>query len=147
MIRRLVSMGLAGLLCAGAALNMACPPAPPPVTPTTVTIEYVNNTSASVLVDLLTSNNPNITQDQLLADGTLFRDTVDTSGTPLTFDLACTDAQAIIIDRAVLLITDGPEIGSVILHQGTDFSCGQTASFTFTTNAGQTQLSVSFAHF
>ena len=108
-----------------------------------MTIEYVNSTSADLLVDLLVSNDPNITQDELLLGGTLFRDTVSVD--PLRFDFSCTDAQAIIIDRAVLLITDGPEIGSTILYQDQDFFCGEIVSFEFTTNADESQLAVSVA--
>ncbi len=133
------------LLGLGAAINAGCPSPTPTVD--TVTIQYVNSTSAQILVDLLTSSDPNISQDALLADGNLLRDTVDPSPPPLEFTLACQDAQAIIIDRAVMLITDGPEIGSVILYQGIDFFCGDVASFEFTTNADQTELAVGFLAF
>ncbi len=145
MVRRSIRGCMALLLCLGAAVNAGCPRPSP--TPDTVTIQYANSTSASILVDLLTSSDPNITQDALLADGNLLRDTVAPSPPPLEFTLACSDSEAIIIDRAVLLLTNGPEIGSVILYQGVDFSCGQTASFEFTTNADQTQLAVGFLAF
>jgi hypothetical protein len=116
--------------------------------PTTITIEYVNSTAASVLVDLLVSSDPNITQDDLLAIGALFRDTVDPlppSGIPVSFDLSCAEAEALIIDRATLLITDGPEKGSTILYQGQDYFCGEIVSFEFTTNVAETELFISAA--
>lgn len=144
-MRRLILGSLTVLLCMSVAANLHCNVTPPVAQ--TVTIQYINSTNAPILVDLLASNDSNITQDALLADGTLYRDTVPLSPPPLEFQLSCTDAAAIIIDRAVLLTTDGPEIGSVILYEGTDFACGETASFEFTTDTRQTQLFVSFAHF
>lgn len=145
MARLLLQIGLAGMLCVGGVFNSGCPSRPS--VPTTVTIEYVNSTGADVLVDLLASNDPNITQDQLLAGGTMFRDTVAAGGSPLQFDLSCADAKAIIIDRAVMVITNGPEIGSTILYQDQDYFCGEIVSFEFTTNADQTELAVNVAYF
>ena len=142
-MRLLIRVCLAGLLCVGITQNLGCPPRP--VVSDTVTIEYVNSTNADVLVDLLVSDDPNITQDELLAGGTLFRDTVSID--PVSFDLPCVDAEAIIIDSAVLLITDGPAVGSTILYQDLDYFCGEVISFEFTTNADESQMFVSVDYF
>jgi hypothetical protein len=104
-----------------------------------VTIQYVNSTEAANLVALLVSNDPNISQDDLLATGTLFRDTV-AAGDTIEFELGCADTQALIIDQAIMLIQDGPAVGSTILYEDLDYTCGQTVGFEFTTNADKSEL-------
>lgn len=131
------------------AATVQCPG--PNGVPATVTIEYINSTNAPVLVDLLVSNDPNISQDELLfGGGVLFRDTVDLTfagDIPFSFDLSCEEAEAIIIDRAVLLITDGPEVGSTILYQGFDYFCGEIISFEFTTDPDEFEMFISVDYF
>lgn len=147
MKRILMLVCMAFILTMATATSVRCPsnPPPPPVS-NTITAEYINSTDADVLVELLASNDPNITQDELLLTGTLFRDTVLAGGS-LRFDLNCADAKAIIVDRAVLLITNGPAVGSTILYQDPDFFCGEIVSFEFTANADDTQLFVNVAFF
>ncbi len=140
MRRRLIPICMIVLFCLGALTTIRCNVQPPPASDV-VTIEYVNSTDADILVDLLVSSDPNITQDELLANGTLFRDTV-AAGESLQFDLSCADAQALIIDQAIMLITDGPAVGSTILYEDLDYACGQTVGFEFDTNADKSQLDV-----
>lgn len=151
MRRQFIQVCLAGLLCLSAA-TVGCPgPGPLPPAPDTITIEYINSANAPILVDLLVSSDPNITQEELLlGGGTLFRDTVDLTfpgDIPFAFDVSCADAQAIIIDRAVLLVTDGPAVGSTILYQGLDYFCGEVVSFEFATDEAETEMFVSVAFF
>jgi hypothetical protein len=129
---------MAGLLCLGTVTAMQCNVQPPPAS-NNVTIRYINSTDEAILVDLLTSNDPNISQDDLLAGGTLFSDTVAENDT-IEFELACAGSQALIIDQAVMLIQDGPRVGSTILYEDLDYACGQVVAFEFQTNADKSEL-------
>ncbi len=111
-----------------------------------MTIEYINDTPVPLAVDLLVSDDPNISQAELLATGAFFPDTVGANEV-LQFDFDCVDARAIIIDVAELLIEQPPAVGTVILYQGLDFFCGEVVSFQFTTNPGITVLDVDVAFF
>jgi hypothetical protein len=134
---RLIPICMIGLFCLGTMTTINCTTQP---TIDTITVLYLNSTDADIQVDLLVSNDPNITQDELLGDGSLFRDTVD-AGDSLQFDLSCADAPALIIDQATMLPA-GPAVGSTILYQDLDYACGQTVGFEFAASANDTQLDV-----
>lgn len=137
---KLAPICMIGLLCLGAATTgMTCNVQPTPPSSNNVTIRYVNSTGEALLVDLRTSNDPNISEDDLLAVGTLFRDTVAQNDT-IEFELACADTQAMIIDQAVMLIQDGPAVGSTILYEDLDYACGDVVEFEFTTNNDKSEL-------
>src|SRR5690606_30497191 len=87
------------------------------------------------------SPDPLITQEELLLAGDVATLNVG-SGLSDSFDLNCADAQALILDRADLLVTGGGAVGTNILYQDVDYFCGEIITFDFTSSADLTVLDV-----
>lgn len=68
------------------------------------------------------------------------------AGSSATFSRSCSDLQIIqITDAEVNLGLTSPDVSSAVFRDGDDFSCGDTITFTFTTNALATDLDVAFS--
>lgn len=146
MKRLLVLLSTATILSMGATTTIQCPIFVRP-TPTTITVEVVNDTPVALQATFDSSPDPTITQDQLLATGTISSLTVG-AGLSDSFDLNCSDAEALILDRADLLVTGGGAVGTNILYQDTDFFCGEIITFDFTasTDLATLNVNVTFAN-
>lgn len=142
MKRLLTVLGLGGILLTGAASTVQCPFAGRQV----VTVEVVNDTPVAIQATFEHSSDPNISEDQLLATGTVSSLNVGSGDPPQSFDLSCSDAQALILDRADLLVTGGGAIGTHILYQGLDYFCGEVVSFDFTASQDLTTLDVTVTY-
>lgn len=140
MRRLLVILGAVTIMSMGATATIQCPIFVRPE-PSTITVEVVNDTSVALQATFDSSSNPNITQDELLTTGAISSLNVG-SGLTDSFDLNCTDAEALILDRADLLVTAGGVIGTNILYQGVDFFCGEVVSFDFTASQDLGTLNV-----
>jgi hypothetical protein len=103
--------------------------------PSVTSVRLVNNTSANVEGTLYFSGEQDIPEDLL---------TTDLLATEVEFEIAagasrvirtesCEDLQAVIIDKAELLLLPGlsPDTGSDVLRDGEDFHCGDEVVFTF----------------
>lgn len=100
--------------------------------PKIVTVRLVNNGSFDVDVELYISGTQEILESLLTSTGTKIEYTLE-AGETVTFSRDCDDLQAIIIDNADLKVLGGigPSADTDVLRDGTDFSCGDTITFTF----------------
>jgi len=116
--------GLASLICGCDALVF--------LLPRTVTVRLVNNGSFPVDGELYYDDNQDTVDTLLREIGTLVEFDVD-PGETYTFTRSCDDLQAIYIDDADLRVIVGvsPDDDTRVLRDGTDFSCGDTITYTF----------------
>ena len=100
--------------------------------PQTVTVRLVNNADFNVDIVLYTGDDQDVTRELLTEVGDEEQFTIP-SGETTSFQRNCDELQAIVIDRAdlVLLGEIGPETETDILRDGDDFSCGEILVFTF----------------
>ena len=127
---------IGGMLCAAATLPLASCDALSLLLPTTVTVRLVNNSEFPVEVKLYTSDTQEFLDFVLTELGDERNYTIP-AGETVTFTEACDDLQAIVIDDADLQVLGGigPEATSDELHDGDDFGCGDTITFTFSHSA------------
>lgn len=120
----LLMCGLASLICGCDALVF--------LLPRTVTVRLVNNGSFPVDGELYYDDNQDTVDTLLREIGTLVEFDVD-PGETYTFTRSCDDLQAIYIDDADLRVIVGvsPDDDTRVLRDGTDFSCGDTITYTF----------------
>jgi len=142
--RVLVLLAMFGLLSLGATAQVDCP-GPAPVFDL-ITIEVVNSTPVAIEAIFATSDDPFITQDELLEFGDLSVLTVP-AGEVDSFDLFCDEAAALILDQANLLVSGGGSIGTNILYLDEDYFCGEIISFEFFASQDLFELDVEVTFF
>lgn len=100
--------------------------------PTQTTIQLVNDASFAVEVTIYISDTQEIPRALLTTTGEKIERTVN-AGTTVTIVRDCDELQAIVIDDADLqiIVGIGPEADTEVLRDGTDFGCGDTIRFTF----------------
>lgn len=100
-----------------------------------ITVVFVNTTDSTVEVELATSDQDDVPGDVLDDIGELLNFNV-TAGNTTRFTLTCDEAQSIAVTDADLLIGGelGPETQSGVLTDGDDFGCGDTITFTFSSD-------------
>jgi hypothetical protein len=110
------------------------------------TVRLINNTDFEVQVQLFYDDDQELPEDLIQADGTEVNRTL-AAGEAQSFSRDCEALQAIFIENAALnIIGDiGPEAGTDVYREPDDFGCGDTLTFTFTSNALGTDLDVSFS--
>ncbi len=102
------------------------------IQPKTVTVRLVNDGDYAVEVELFIADNQDLPEDVLTEIGTELNFTIP-AGESAVFSRRCDDLQAIVIDKATLMVIggNGPDASSDVLRDGTDFGCGETIVFTF----------------
>ena len=108
--------------------------------------EFRNNTDFVIHVHFFYGDNQNTIEDLLEETGQEVNLDVDPGATE-SIAVTCTELQAIFIEEAELDLGLGlgPETDTRVYRDGSDFGCGDTIRFTFTTNGLNTDLDVSFA--
>ena len=99
----------------------------------TVTVQLVNNSDHTVTVTIFIADQQDIPEFGLTSLGDRIERTVQAGATD-SFTRDCDDLQAIIVDNADLEVPGGllkPDTSSQVLRDGTDFSCGDSITFTF----------------
>ncbi len=99
----------------------------------TVTVLLVNNSDHTVTVTIFIADQQDIPKFGLTSLGERIERTVQ-AGTTDSFTRDCDDLQAIIVDNADLEVPGGllkPDTSTGVLRDGTDFSCGDSITFTF----------------
>lgn len=104
--------------------------------PTTTKVRLVNDTGFRVEGTLFFGDEQDMPEDLLTTD--MFATEVDFSlaagADRVIITDSCGDLQAVIIDKAELLLFPGisPDTGSNVLRDGDEFGCGDEIVFTFT---------------
>lgn len=114
--------------------------------PSGTTVQLVNTSNDFALdVELYTGEDQNALELTLTEFGERRQVTVP-AGETRSFTLSCDKLQAIIIDRAELvLIGDiGPDQKSRVYRDGSDFNCGDTLVFTFSHPALPLSLDIAY---
>lgn len=109
-----------------------------------VQVEFVNDTDFSVTVQAFYNEDDDALELVLEETGTEVNQTIP-AGETRSFTRNCADLGAIYIERAELNVVGsiGPEDGTGVQRQGSNFDCGETLRFTFTGNALDLNISVS----
>jgi hypothetical protein len=102
------------------------------VDPPLTTVRLDNNADFNVDVVLYYDNEQDAPRDVLTEVGTRMEFTL-TPGQSVSFDRDCDELQAVVIDNAELVVIGqiGPEAGSEVQRDGSDFNCRDTVVFTF----------------
>lgn len=141
---RTIKTALGAGLCMVAPLLAGCEFLVGLLTPRTTHVRLVNNSDFQVTVRIFVDDDQNVLSDL-----------IDDQGTELTFILTpgevenftrdCDALQAIVVDNAELNVVGqiGPEAGTSVLRDGSDFSCGDRIIFTFDHSAILTDFRVS----
>lgn len=110
------------------------------------TVDLVNNTAFPVEVTLYYGSDQNVLAAVLPVSGTEVVETVP-GNSRVRLSRNCDDLQAIVIDNADLQIVGGigPSQDTRVYRDGSDFGCGDTLTFTFTTSNFLTELEINFA--
>ncbi len=100
--------------------------------PDQVTVRLVNDADFDVEVDLFISDEQDVPRAVLTELGTPLQYTI-APGETVTFSRRCDDLQALVIDRAKLVVLGqiGPEADTDVLRDGTNYHCGDTIVLTF----------------
>lgn len=100
--------------------------------PTTTSVRLVNDGDFDVEVVLYYGDDQDALEEILTEFGTRMEFTLS-PGESTTLTRDCDDLQAVVIDNAELRILGaiGPEAGSDVQRDGSDFGCGATITFTF----------------
>lgn len=121
-----------GLLAVGllAAMNLGsgCP-----LSPSTTTVQFVNNAKFPVEVQLFYGDSQLSSKTALDAFGTE-RNLTIAAGATQSFSDDCDNLQAVYIKKAAQVIVGdlGPDRDTDVLRDGSDFFCGDTITYTFT---------------
>ncbi|MCC6360434.1 MAG: hypothetical protein IT450_16970 [Phycisphaerales bacterium] len=110
------------------------------------TVALKNSTAFPVEVRVRYGANQNVLADILEEAGTEVVQTVPANST-VTFSRDCEELQAIMIENADLQIIGGigPSQNTGVYRDGSDFGCGDTLTFTFSTSNFLTELEINFA--
>ncbi len=104
--------------------------------PTTTRVRLVNNTGFAVEGTLYYGDQQDMPEDLLTNDvlATEVDFSLSVGSNRVVITESCEDLQAIIIDKAELLLFPGisPDTSSDVLRDGDDFGCGDEIVFTFT---------------
>jgi hypothetical protein len=95
-------------------------------------VRLVNDSDFPVEVELYYGDEQDTLEAVLTETGTPIQQTID-AGATYSFSEDCDDLQAIVIVDADLRVVGGlgPEDSTDVLRDGTNFSCGDTITFTF----------------
>jgi hypothetical protein len=112
--------------------------------PDTTAVDLVNDGEFDVDVTLYISDNQETIEELLTETGTRLEYSVP-AGETVRFSRDCDALQAIVIENAELRLVGeiGPETGSEVLRDGSDFFCGDTIVFTFTHSGAIVDFDVS----
>ncbi len=137
-MRRIVLLLLGGI----AVLTMGACPNPS----NTTTVLLVNNADFPVTVRMFYSEDQYVLESVLERLGREIEFTVE-SGSTASFSRDCDELQAVFIKKAklVLLGDVGPTASTRVYRDGSDFGCGDTATFTFTQAPLATGLNIAFS--
>ncbi len=132
----MAALGLVGTVGCGAVIDLA--------QPDTTAVELVNDGEFDVDVTLYISDNQETIEELLTETGTKLEYWVP-AGDTVRFSRDCDVLQAIVIENAELMLVGeiGPETGSEVLRDGSDFFCGDTIVFTFTHSGAIVDFDVS----
>lgn len=110
------------------------------------TVALKNSTAFPVEVRVRYGANQNVLAEILEEAGTEVVQTVPANST-VTFSRDCEELQAIMIENADLQIIGGigPSQNTGVYRDGSDFGCGDTLTFTFSTSNFLTELEINFA--
>lgn len=104
------------------------------LSPSSVTVNLVNNGNFTVEVQIFVHDDQNVFQFLIEEVGEELNLSIP-AGSTVSFTRDCDDLQAIMIADADLLVVGNlisPEADTDVLRDGSDFSCGDTLTFTFT---------------
>ena len=116
------------------------------LTPSSVTVNLVNNGDFAVEVQVFVHSDQNVLEALIDDVGEELNFSVP-AGSTVSFTRDCDDLQAIIINDADLQILGGlftPDADTDVLRDGSDFGCGDTLTFTFTHPDLAISLSIAF---
>ena len=116
------------------------------LSPSSVTVNLVNNGNFPVEVQIFVHDDQNVFQFLMEEVGEELNLSVP-AGSTVSFTRDCDDLQAIMIADADLLVVGNlisPEADTDVLRDGSDFSCGDTLTFTFTHPDIPISLSIGF---
>ncbi len=116
------------------------------LSPSSVTVNLVNNGDFPVEVQIFVHDDQNVFQFLIEEVGEELNLTIP-AGSTVTFTRDCDDLQAVMIADADLLVIGNllsPEADTDVLRDGSDFSCGDTLTFTFTHPDIPISLSIDF---
>lgn len=117
------------------------------LSPSSVTVNLVNNGDFAVEVQIFVHSDQNVLETLIDDVGEELNFSVP-AGSTVTFARDCDDLQAIIIEDADLQILGGlitPDANTEVLRDGSDFGCGDTLTFTFTHPDLALSLNIAFA--
>ncbi len=103
------------------------------VSPSSVTVNLVNNGDFAVEVQIFVHDDQNVLQTLIDDVGEELNFSVP-AGSTVSFTRDCDDLQAIMIEDADLQVLGGlitPDADTDVLRDGSDFGCGDTLTFTF----------------
>lgn len=102
------------------------------ISPTTVTVELVNNGDYDVEASMFYYDDQDVIESFLTEFGTEVNLTVS-PGETRSFTRDCDDFQAFMLDNAELRVLGaiGPEASTDVLRDGDEFNCGGTIVLTF----------------
>lgn len=116
------------------------------LSPSSVTVNLVNNGNFPVEVQIFVHDDQNVFQFLIEEVGEELKLSIP-AGSTVSFTRDCDDLQAIMIADADLLVVGNlisPEADTDVLRDGSDFSCGDTLTFTFTHPDIPISLSIDF---
>jgi hypothetical protein len=131
------------LVLAGLALAAGCDAVRQILGPSETSVRLVNDSDFPVEVDLYYGDEQDTIEAVLTETGTNVQRTID-AGDIYSFSDDCDNLQAIVIVDADLRVLSGlgPEDSTDVLRDGTDFSCGDTITFTFDHSAILTDFAI-----
>lgn len=116
------------------------------LSPSSVTVNLVNNGDFPVEVQIFVHDDQNVFQFLIEEVGEELNFSIP-AGSMVSFTRDCDDLQAVMIADADLLVIGtllSPEADTDVLRDGSDFGCGDTLTFTFTHPDIPISLSIDF---